>query len=75
MIADIFIKKDASVKELIKLYDRMEAAFGGSCPSKLLCYGSVLTITIESEFYIPNHEILEAADDLDRIINDIVRRQ
>lgn len=75
MIADIFIKKDATVRELIALYDRMEALFGGSCPSKLLCYGSVLTITIESEFYIPNHEILEAADEFDHIIKDIVRRQ
>lgn len=74
MTADIFIKKGATVRQLIELYDRMEAAFGGSCPSKLLCYGSVLTITIESEFYIANHEILEAADDLDTIIADIVRR-
>lgn len=75
MIADIFIEDDATVTELIYLYDRMKTAFGGSCPTKLLCYGSVLTITIESEFYIPNHEILEAADDLDTIIKDIVRRQ
>lgn len=75
MIADLFIKKGATVRQLIGLYDRMEAAFGGSCPSKILCYGSVLTITIESEFYIPNHEILEAADELDNVISDIVRRQ
>ena len=75
MIADIFIRKGATVRQLIELYDRIEAAFGGSCPSKILCYGSVLTITIESEFYIPNHEILETADELDNVIADIVRRQ
>ena len=75
MIADLFIKKEASVKQLVELYDRMEALFGGSCPSRILCYGSVLTITIESDYFISNNEIHEGADDLDWIIKDIVRRQ
>ena len=74
MIADLFIRKDVTVRILIDFFDKMDAAFGGNRPAKLLCYGSVLTVTIESPFYISNDEIYDAADNLDYIITDIVRR-
>lgn len=74
MIADLFIRKDVSVRILIDLFDSMEAAFGGNRPARLLCYGHALTITIESPFYISNQEIYDAAEKLDYVITDIVRR-
>ena len=74
-VADIFIKKDATVKQLIELHDRMEALYGPVANVNILTYGSVLTITIDAGVFVSNIEIHEAADDLDWIISDIVRRQ
>ena len=73
-VADLFIKKDATVSNLAELYDRMEAAFGGVGEVKLLCYARVITITIDAGVYISNGEIHEAARELGWIIKDIVRR-
>lgn len=75
MIADLFIKKDATVKQLIELYDRMESLYGPVANVNILTYGSVLTITIDAGVFVSNIEIHEAADELDCIIKDIVRRQ
>ena len=73
-VADLFIKKDATVSNLAELYDRMEAAFGGVGEVRILCYARVLTITIDAGVYISNGEIHEAARELGWIIKDIVRR-
>ena len=73
-VADLFIKKDATVSNLAELYDRMEAAFGGVGEVRILCYARVLTITIDAGVYISNGEIHEAAKELGWIIKDIVRR-
>ena len=73
-VADIFIKKDATVSNLAELYDRMEAAFGGVGEVRILCYARVITITIDAGVYISNGEIHEAARELGWIIKDIVRR-
>ena len=73
-VADLFIKKDATVSNLAELYDRMEAAFGGVGEVKLLCYARVITIAIDAGVYISNGEIHEAARELGWIIKDIVRR-
>lgn len=74
MIADIFIRKDVKVATLAELYDRMEAAFGGCADVRILCYARIITITIETKTHITNSEIREAADSLDWVIKDIVRR-
>lgn len=73
-VADLFIKKDATVSNLAELYDRMEAAFGGVGEVRILCYARVITITIDAGVYISNGEIHEAAKELGWIIKDIVRR-
>lgn len=73
-VADLFIKKDATVSNLAELYDRMESAFGGVGTVNLLCYARVITITIDAGVYISNGEIHEAARELGWIIKDIVRR-
>ena len=73
-VADLFIKKDATVSNLAELYDRMEAAFGGVGEVRILCYARVITITIDAGVYISNGEIHEAARELGWIIKDIVRR-
>ena len=74
MIADLFIRKDVTVASLAELYDRMEAAFGGCGDVKILCYARVLTISIATPMFISDREIHEAADSLDWVIKDIVRR-
>lgn len=73
-VADLFIKKDATVSNLAELYDRMEAAFGGCADVRILCYARVIAITIDAGVYISNGEIHEAARELGWIIKDIVRR-
>ena len=73
-VADLFIKKDATVSNLAELYDRMEAAFGSVGDVRILCYARVITITIDAGVYISNGEIHEAARELGWIIKDIVRR-
>lgn len=73
-VADLFIKKDATVSNLAELYDRMEAAFGGVGEVRILCYARVITITIDAGVYISNGEIHEVAKELGWIIKDIVRR-
>lgn len=72
MTADLFIKKDASVEHLICLYDRMNTVFENRASVRILCYGSVLTITIEAEVSISDREIREAAGELGWIIRYIV---
>ena len=74
MTADLFIKKGASVEHLICLYDRMSTVFENRASVKILCYASVLTITIEAEVSISDREIHEAAGELGWIIKDIVWR-
>lgn len=73
-IADLFIKKDATVSNLAILFDYLEAAFGGVGEVRILCYARVITITIDAGVYISNGEIHEAAKELGWIIKDIVRR-
>ena len=73
-VADLFIKKDATVSNLANLFDYLEAAFGGVGDVRILCYARVITITIDAEVYISNGEIHEAAKELGWIIKDIVRR-
>ena len=75
MTADIFIKKGASVDYLICLYDKMNRVFENRASVKILCHGSVLTITIDSEVSISGREIYETAGELGWIIKDIVWRQ
>ena len=73
-VADLFIKKDATVSNLANLFDYLEAAFGDCADVKILCYARVITITIDAGVYISNGEIHEAARELGWIIKDIVRR-
>ena len=74
-VADLFIKKDATVSNLAELYDRMEAAFGGCADVRILCYARVITITIDAGVFISDREIREEAGSLEWIIKDIVRRR
>ena len=76
MIADLFIEKTTPVAKLIDVYDQLHEGFSLKDIS-ILCYGSVLTVTIESTDYITNDEITRklSEDDLDRYVKDIVRRR
>ena len=76
MIADLFIKKGTPVAKLIDVYDQLHEGFSIKDIS-ILCYGSVLTVTIESIDYITNDEIMRilSEDDLDWCVKDIVRRR
>ena len=73
-VADIFIKKEASVSHLANFVDRMEAAFGGCADVKILCYARIISVTIDAGVFISDREIREEAEELEWIINDIVRR-
>ena len=76
MIADLFIKKETPVAKLIDVYDQLHEGFSLEDIS-ILCYGSVLTVTIESIDYITNADIMMilSEDDLDQYVKDIVRRR
>lgn len=74
-VADIFIKKGASVSMLGNLYRYLEEAFGDKSVLHILCCAGVIAITIDAGVYISNGEIHEAAKDVGWIISDIVRRQ
>ena len=76
MIADLFIKKETPVAKLIDVYDQLHEGFSLKDIS-ILCYGSVLTVTIESIDYITNDEIMRilSEDDLDWCVKDIARRR
>ena len=76
MIADLFIKKETPVAKLIDVYDQLHERFSLK-DINILCYGSVLTVTIESIDYITNDEIMRilSEDDLDWCVKDIVRRR
>ena len=76
MIADLFIKKTTEVARLIDIYDQLHEEFSLK-DINILCYGSVLTVTIESIDYITNDEIMRilSEDDLDWYVKDIVRRR
>ena len=76
MIADLFIKKTTPVARLIDIYDQLHEGFSLKDIS-ILCYGSVLTVTIESIDYITDADIMRilSENDLDGYVNDIVRRR
>lgn len=73
-VADLFIKKDATVSSLANLFDYLEAAFGGCADVRILCYARIISVTIDAGVFISDREIREAAEELEWIINDIVRR-
>ena len=76
MIADLFIKKTTPVARLIDIYDQLHEGFSLKDIS-ILCYGSVLTVTIDSIDYITDADIMRilSENDLDGYVNDIVRRR
>ena len=76
MIADLFIKEGASVDQLIQIYDALREGFGLEDIS-ILCYGSVLTITMTSNHYISDGEIrdLLSEEAAGWIVRSIERRQ
>lgn len=76
MIADLFIRKETPVAKLIDVYDQLHEGFSLKDIS-ILCYGSVLTVTIESIDYITDADIMRilSEDDLDQYVKDIVRRR
>ena len=76
MIADLFIKKEASVDQLIQIYDALHEGFRLEELS-ILCYGSVLTITMISNYYISDTEIrdLLSEEAAGWIVRSIERRQ
>jgi hypothetical protein len=76
MIADLFIKKEASVDQLIQIYDALHEGFRLEDIS-ILCCGSVLTITMISNYYISDAEIrdLLSGEAAGWIVRSIERRQ
>ena len=75
MIADLFIKEGASVDQLIQIYDALHEGFRLEDLS-ILCYGSVLTITMTTNYYISDTEIrdLLSGEAAGWIVRSIERR-